>query len=168
MTVPIPPAQLPTAQVPARAPDAAQRLALGLGAGPFAAVVLFISPEADLPALTLGLGAEFGDCPVIGCTTAGEISAIGYCEGEIVAMALPAALFAAGTLLIEDLHQLQPQTLIGQMIRLRAALVGVGPALAQEPALLPPHYTGFVDSDNRFYKPIRDAGLATGKLQARP
>ena len=52
--------------------------------------------------------------------------------------------------------------------RLRAALVGVGPALAQEPALLPPHYTGFVESDNRFYKPIRDAGLATGKLQARP
>lgn len=52
--------------------------------------------------------------------------------------------------------------------RLRAALVGVGPALAQQPALLPPHYTGFVESDNRFYKPIRDAGLATGKLQARP
>ena len=52
--------------------------------------------------------------------------------------------------------------------RLRAALVGVGPALAQQSALLPPHYTGFVESDNGFYKPIRDAGLATGKLQARP
>lgn len=130
------PAQLPTAQVPARAPDAAQRLALGLGAGPFAAVVLFISPEADLPALTLGLGAEFGDCPVIGCTTAGEISAIGYCEGEIVAMALPAALFAAGTLLIEDLHQLQPQTLIGQMIRLRAALERQNPGWEHEFAFL--------------------------------
>ena len=52
--------------------------------------------------------------------------------------------------------------------RLRAALVGVGPALAQQPALLPPHYTGFVESDNRFYTPICDAGLATGKLQARP
>lgn len=51
--------------------------------------------------------------------------------------------------------------------RLRQALVGVGAALEQEPRLLPPHYTGFVASDNAFYKPIRDAGLATGKLQAR-
>jgi phosphonate transport system substrate-binding protein len=32
------------------------------------------------------------------------------------------------------------------------------------PKLLPAHYTGFVASDNAFYKPIRDAGLATGKL----
>jgi len=48
--------------------------------------------------------------------------------------------------------------------RLRAALAAVGPALATQPALLPAHYTGFVNRDNAFYKPIRDAGLATGKL----
>ena len=41
----------------------------------------------------------------------------------------------------------------------------VGPRLAAQPKLLPAHYTGFVASDNRVYKPIRDAGLATGKLQ---
>ena len=28
-------------------------------------------------------------------------------------------------------------------------------------------YTGFVNTDNGFYKPIRDAGLATGKLTPR-
>jgi phosphonate transport system substrate-binding protein len=33
--------------------------------------------------------------------------------------------------------------------------------------LLPPHYTGFVVRDNSFYKPIRDAGLATGKLNVK-
>ena len=48
--------------------------------------------------------------------------------------------------------------------KLRAALAGVGPALAAQPGLLPAHYTGFVTQDNAFYKPIRDAGLATGKL----
>lgn len=48
--------------------------------------------------------------------------------------------------------------------RLRAALVEVGPMLKSQPNLLPPHYTGFVTTDNGFYKPIRDAGLATGKL----
>lgn len=51
--------------------------------------------------------------------------------------------------------------------RLRKALDGVGAALAADPKLLPAHYTGFVARDNAFYKPIRDAGLATGKLQPR-
>jgi phosphonate transport system substrate-binding protein len=48
--------------------------------------------------------------------------------------------------------------------RLRAALEAVGPELRRTPQLLPPRYTGFVAKDNRFYRPIRDAGLATGKL----
>ena len=43
----------------------------------------------------------------------------------------------------------------------------VGPLLASQPNLLPANYTGFVARDNTFYKPIRDAGLATGKLGAR-
>jgi phosphonate transport system substrate-binding protein len=48
--------------------------------------------------------------------------------------------------------------------RLRAALDAVGPALKHNPNLLPPRYTGFVAKDNSYYRPIRDAGLATGKL----
>jgi len=51
--------------------------------------------------------------------------------------------------------------------RLQAALSEVGDTLKVQPNLLPPHYTGFVSRDNAFYKPIRDAGMATGKLQAR-
>lgn len=50
---------------------------------------------------------------------------------------------------------------------LQSALAGVGDRLKSQPNLLPPHYTGFVSRDNAFYKPIRDAGLATGKLQAK-
>jgi phosphonate transport system substrate-binding protein len=49
--------------------------------------------------------------------------------------------------------------------KLQAALGEVGPLLKTQPNLLPAHYTGFVVKDNTFYKPIRDAGLATGKLQ---
>ena len=48
--------------------------------------------------------------------------------------------------------------------RLRAALASVGPELRRTPDLLPPRYTGFVAADNSFYRPIRDAGLDTGKL----
>ena len=45
--------------------------------------------------------------------------------------------------------------------RLRAALEDKA---VQVPGMLPARYTGFVSKDNAFYKPIRDAGLATGKL----
>lgn len=48
--------------------------------------------------------------------------------------------------------------------RLQAALAEVGSALKAQPNLLPKSYTGFVTKDNSFYAPIRDAGLATGKL----
>lgn len=51
--------------------------------------------------------------------------------------------------------------------KLQAALEEIGPALKTNPSLLPPHYTGFASKDNGFYKPIRDAGLATGKLQPK-
>ncbi len=51
--------------------------------------------------------------------------------------------------------------------RMQAALAEVGPMLKGQPNLLPPHYTGFVTTDNSFYKPIRDAGLATGLLSAK-
>ena len=51
--------------------------------------------------------------------------------------------------------------------QLQEALESVGTALKTTPALLPAHYTGFVTRDNSFYKPIRDAGLATGVLRPR-
>ncbi len=127
---------LPTAHVSAQRPDAARQLALGLGPGPFASVVVFISPDADLSALSLGLAAQFGDCPVIGCTSAGEISAEGYTEGEIVAVGFPAHLFAAATLLIDHLDQINPQDLIGQLIRQRAGLERARPEWEHEFAFL--------------------------------
>ncbi|MFM9880266.1 MAG: phosphate/phosphite/phosphonate ABC transporter substrate-binding protein [Burkholderiaceae bacterium] len=47
---------------------------------------------------------------------------------------------------------------------LRTALEAIGGELKTNPALLPKRYTGFVAKDNTYYTPIRDAGLATGKL----
>lgn len=51
--------------------------------------------------------------------------------------------------------------------RLRGALEKIGPELAKTPNLLPPRYTGFVAKDNGYYRPIRDAGLASGQLQSK-
>jgi phosphonate transport system substrate-binding protein len=48
--------------------------------------------------------------------------------------------------------------------KLTQALVGVTDALKSNPKLLPTNYTGFVAKTNAYYKPIRDAGLESGKL----
>lgn len=112
---------MPRAHAGARDPKALAKLARDLGPGPFAAVILFVSPEADRAALEAGLPVSFPGVTVIGCTTAGEISPEGYCEGEIVAVALPREHFAVDFLGI-DLAALDGQELIGRMIRARAGL----------------------------------------------
>ena len=48
--------------------------------------------------------------------------------------------------------------------KLVKALEAIGEVLKSQPNLLPNNYTGFVAKDNKYYAPIRDAGLATGKL----
>jgi hypothetical protein len=111
-------------------------LAQALGAGPFAAVLLFVSPETDLAALATEVTAAFGAVPVIGCTTAGEITGAGYAEGEIVAVGLPQGLFMVSTLLIADLGQIEAQALIGQLIRDRQAMARARPAWEGEFAFL--------------------------------
>lgn len=110
------------ASVPVEVAHPLRRLEEALGPGPFALVVLFVSPEADLDALALRLPGRFGGAPVIGCSTAGEISGEGYTEGEIVAVALPAAHFAADVLLVPDLSVLEREALIGRLIRSRQGL----------------------------------------------
>jgi len=124
------------ASVAVDAPHPLRRLEEALGDGPFALVILFVSPDADLDALALRLPGRFGGAPVIGCSTAGEISDQGYTEGEIVAVALPAAHFAADLLLIPDLSILEREALIGQLIRSRQGLTRQHPDWEGEFAFL--------------------------------
>lgn len=51
--------------------------------------------------------------------------------------------------------------------KIQSALSGVSAALKANPNLLPANYTGFQIKANDYYKPIRDAGLATGKLKPK-
>lgn len=127
---------LSVAQVPAQAPFPAQALRARLGDGPFALVIVFVSPQADLPALARELQQCFGDTPVIGCTTAGEITAEGYGDGMIVAAALPSRYFRASPLLIPDLARFDAQAVIGDLIRARGAMARACPGWEHEFAFL--------------------------------
>ena len=111
-------------------------LARALGPGPFAALVLFASPQADIARLAAQVAAAYPGTAITGCTTAGEISAEGYDEGQVVALGLPQALFAVERIVIPDLADLQPDALIGQVIRARAALMQARPGWAHEFAFL--------------------------------
>ncbi|WP_418904520.1 FIST N-terminal domain-containing protein [Cereibacter sphaeroides] len=124
------------AHVLAGTPDPAKHLAAALGEGPFALVILFVTPEADVVALARAAEAAFPGLPVIGCTTAGEISPDGYTEGEIVAVALPAGWFRVSPILVRDLGQLDREALIGRLIRERAALARDCPDWRHEFAFL--------------------------------
>lgn len=124
------------AVVPAAEPEAARRLAEALGGGPFALVMFFAAPEADLGAVASNLARVFPGARVAGCTTAGEISDIGYDEGTIVALAFAASHFAAETLVIPDLSRLAPRDLVTAMTRARAMLAREHAQLPEELALL--------------------------------
>lgn len=58
-------------------------------------VLVFCSAEMDLDRLAAALAGHFGDTPVVGCTTAGEISPFGYTQGGIVAASLASPDFHA-------------------------------------------------------------------------
>lgn len=130
------PEVLARAHAEAQDPDGFAKLSATLGPGPFALVVLFMSPDTPLDDLPARTAAAFGTTPVVGCTTAGEIGPGGYTEGGIVALGLPAEDFAAETLLIPDLQGIDAQTLVGDVIRARQRLAAQRPDWDSEFAFL--------------------------------
>ena len=129
-------AMLRSASVSCDQEDPVGRLLAGLGPGRLALVALFASPRADLAAIAAEMNRRAGGGRVIGCSTAGEISGRGYVEGEIVAVALPAAQFAVRTLIVDDLDAINQQRLIGDLIRARAVLGEEAPGWESEFAFL--------------------------------
>jgi hypothetical protein len=68
-------------------------------------VIVFCSSQYDLPALGAALKERF-DCPVIGCTSAGEITAeTGYQQGGIVGVSLSSRELTAHPRLIHPLDK---------------------------------------------------------------
>ncbi|WP_308418143.1 FIST N-terminal domain-containing protein [Chitinimonas sp. BJB300] len=64
----------------------------------------FCSSRYDLAALTDELNQLFGDLPIVGCTTAGEIGPAGYLDHSIVGLSFPKGSYAAEMGLLQDLN----------------------------------------------------------------
>lgn len=70
-------------------------------------VLFFCSAEYDLAELAAALERSFPSTPLSGCTTAGEITPLGYDRGSIVAMGFDRRWFAIETALIDDLDHFE-------------------------------------------------------------
>lgn len=86
------------------ADDVAQDLARQLISPYLGFVVFFCSAEYDLPALSHALEQSFGGVPLVGCTTAGEISEDGYGRGCISAIGFDHRHFSVASVLIDEME----------------------------------------------------------------
>jgi hypothetical protein len=68
--------------------------------------VFFASTEYDLHALERELNRRFADVPLIGCTSAGEITPAGYLSGGIVGFSLARPDFVSVSTTIDDLRHI--------------------------------------------------------------
>ena len=62
--------------------------------------VFYCAPAHDLPALATALHTRFKDIPLIGCTTAGEITPVGYLSGTLTGFSIAASEMDVVTKLI--------------------------------------------------------------------
>ena len=113
-----------------------QRLKEALGPAPLSLIILFISPSSDREMVSELFVEAFPDIPVIGCTTAGEISDAGYTDGEILAIGFPAEHFAARVQFIEALDDLDRSAIARKTSELRNQLEGAAADWENEFALL--------------------------------
>jgi hypothetical protein len=104
--------QVTHTETSAREPTVAVgELVEGLGSDPLDAVLLFCDPDYDLDALGPAIKAAF-DCPVIGCTSSGQIGAQGFQAIGILAAGLRGGALKAEPLLIAPLSDLQAQAAV--------------------------------------------------------
>jgi hypothetical protein len=124
-----------TAQAPVADADAAIE-ALAAGPEPLAFVSLFVAPGGDAARIAARATARLAPAIVVGCTTAGEIGADGYCENAIVAVGFARSNFAVRSLLIPDLRSFDPARAVAETARMRGELVAERPGWPSDFAYL--------------------------------
>ncbi len=82
---------------------AARELHQGLNGSRLSLVLFFCSPDYDQLALAQALDRQFASVPLVGCTTAGEITPLGYRSGSITAIGFCADHFSVQSALLENL-----------------------------------------------------------------
>lgn len=83
-------------------------------------VVFFCSSQYDLDALSDEINRLFAGVKVVGCTTAGEIGALDYCDHSLVGSSFPSSCFSVVTGLLDRLQDYdlaRGQEFAGRLLR---------------------------------------------------
>lgn len=118
--------QLLTFGISADTPNLADKVIDAFSSVSLAHLIVFASPSCDFADLIGTLHHSF-KCPVVGCTSAGEISNEGFVEGSIVVVGLPTRWFAARTVLIQNLSTTDFGELNDTLIQNRLSLTATNP-----------------------------------------
>ena len=92
-----------------------------------ALVIIYCSPQYDRDALASEIRARFGDAPVVGCTTAGEISPAGYRSNSLAGVSISSRVARCEVGRLEGLSAFELADGQGLAGRLRTALGQAGP-----------------------------------------
>ena len=93
-------------------------------------LVVFVSPDYDVAAFAPEIAGRFGLTPVVGCTTAGEITPEGWSEGAVVAVGFLRRHFAFIARPILDLANFHVEAGRELTKQLRADLAAARPGFA--------------------------------------
>jgi hypothetical protein len=83
--------------------DAIAELHSVIGGPEISFALIFCSPRYEISAIAAAVRDYFGDMPVFGCTTAGEIAPFGYINGGVCGIGFPREDFVVASALFEDL-----------------------------------------------------------------
>lgn len=100
--------------------DIASQLAQQLPRSDLSAVLFFCSTDYDLERLGNALSIAFADTQLIGCTTAGEITPLGYERGSVCAIGFHQDWFQVNTALLTDLAEFDlahAQSLLDELLQ---------------------------------------------------
>lgn len=86
---------------------AARELHEAIGGPDLRFVIFYASPDFDLPVLADELKRLFGSVPMIGCTTAGEITPIGYLHGSLTGVSVSAPDLHVAIARLDDLQSFE-------------------------------------------------------------
>lgn len=118
---------LTTLKIDWQQPNLSQDLRDQLGPVDPAHVFVFAVGCDALETICAAVDDAFQGLSVTGCTTAGQIGADGYEDVDSIIIALPKAHFATRSVVIEDLQDLEPQTLVDRLVQERSQLSGQTP-----------------------------------------